>query len=84
MQAKILKISSVILTAILVLTALIMGIADILVPERQSYHFGQEPLKNVFIKTEAGQTVESPGMKYRHYAPKASLKIIRGKNEKTM
>lgn len=52
MQAKILKISSVILTAILVLTALIMGIADILVPERQSYHFGQEPLQNVFIKIE--------------------------------
>ena len=23
-------------------------------------------------------------MKYRHYAPKANLKIIRGKNEKTI
>lgn len=27
---------------------------------------------------------KAPGMKYRHYAPKASLKIIRGKNEKTI
>lgn len=27
---------------------------------------------------------KAPGMKYRHYAPKASLKIISGKNEKTI
>ena len=27
---------------------------------------------------------KAPGMKYRHYAPKAHLKIIRGKNEKTI
>lgn len=27
---------------------------------------------------------KAPGMKYRHYAPKANLKIIRGKNEKTI
>lgn len=27
---------------------------------------------------------KAPGMKYRHYAPNASLKIIRGKNEKTI
>lgn len=27
---------------------------------------------------------KAPGMKYRHYAPKAALKIIRGKNEKTI
>ena len=27
---------------------------------------------------------KAPGMKYRHYAPKAHLKIIKGKNEKTI
>ena len=27
---------------------------------------------------------KAPGMKYRHYAPKAYLKIIKGKNEKTI
>lgn len=27
---------------------------------------------------------KAPGMKYRHYAPNANLKIIRGKNEKTI
>lgn len=27
---------------------------------------------------------KAPGMKYRHYAPKAKLKIITGKNEKTV
>lgn len=27
---------------------------------------------------------KAPGMKYRHYAPKANLKIIRGKSEKTI
>ena len=27
---------------------------------------------------------KAPGMKYRHYAPKAKLKIISGKNEKTV
>ena len=27
---------------------------------------------------------KAPGMKYRHYAPKADLKIINGKNEKTI
>ncbi|ATD55936.1 L-threonylcarbamoyladenylate synthase [Clostridium chauvoei] len=27
---------------------------------------------------------KAPGMKYRHYAPKANLKIIKGKNEKTI
>ena len=57
MQVKILKISSVILTALLVLTAFIMGIADILVPERQSYHFGQKPIENVFIKIETDSSL---------------------------
>ena len=27
---------------------------------------------------------KAPGMKYRHYAPKAKLKIIRGNNEKSI
>ena len=52
MQAKILKITSVTLTVLMVMTAFIMGIADLLVPERLSYHFGEKPTENVFIKIE--------------------------------
>lgn len=35
-------------------------------------------------KPSADLKPKAPGMKYRHYAPKAHLKIIRGKNEKTI
>ena len=35
-------------------------------------------------KPTADLRPKAPGMKYRHYAPKAHLKIIRGKNEKTI
>lgn len=35
-------------------------------------------------KPSADLKPKAPGMKYRHYAPKANLKIIRGKNEKTI
>ena len=35
-------------------------------------------------KPRADLKPKAPGMKYRHYAPKAHLKIIRGKNEKTI
>lgn len=35
-------------------------------------------------KPSANLKPKAPGMKYRHYAPKANLKIIRGKNEKTI
>ena len=35
-------------------------------------------------KPTADLKPKAPGMKYRHYAPKAHLKIIRGKNEKTI
>ncbi|MFR3173879.1 MAG: L-threonylcarbamoyladenylate synthase, partial [Clostridium sp.] len=35
-------------------------------------------------KPSADLKPKAPGMKYRHYAPKAKLKIISGKNEKTV
>ena len=35
-------------------------------------------------KPSADLKPKAPGLKYRHYAPKANLKIIRGKNEKTI
>lgn len=40
--------------------------------------------KALKLKPSADLKPKAPGMKYRHYAPKASLKIIRGKNEKTI
>ena len=36
------------------------------------------------IASDSLQKPKAPGMKYRHYAPKAKLKIISGKNEKTV
>lgn len=35
----------------------------------------------VFEKVEKGTKVESPGMKYRHYAPKTKCKLIYSKEE---
>lgn len=35
----------------------------------------------VFEKIEKGQKVESPGMKYRHYAPETKCKLINYENE---
>lgn len=35
--------------------------------------------KAVFSKLEAGETAASPGMKYRHYAPRARLALVEGK-----
>lgn len=40
--------------------------------------------KALKVKPSDGLKPKAPGMKYRHYAPNAHLKIIRGKNEKTI
>ena len=37
--------------------------------------------KSVLAKLEEGQKAASPGMKYKHYAPKASVTILRGSSE---
>ena len=37
--------------------------------------------KNVFTKTEVGQIVESPGMKYRHYAPESKCTLVYCEND---
>lgn len=47
-------------------------------------HSGIEIDKALKQKPTENLKPKAPGMKYRHYAPKASLKIIRGKNEKTI
>ena len=39
--------------------------------------------KAVFEKIENDKKVNSPGMKYRHYAPKAELLVLTGDNQKT-
>ncbi|WP_300385528.1 L-threonylcarbamoyladenylate synthase [Clostridium sp.] len=50
----------------------------------------QEVCKDIEIdraimrKPEEGLKPKAPGMKYRHYAPKAKLKIIKGNQEKTI
>ena len=38
--------------------------------------------RGVLSEVESGAVVRSPGMKYRHYAPKASVKLIKGSAEK--
>lgn len=40
--------------------------------------------KALKVKPSDDLKPKAPGMKYRHYAPNAHLKIIRGKNEKTI
>ena len=40
--------------------------------------------KGLMSKPSDNIKPKAPGMKYRHYAPKADLKIINGKNEKTV
>lgn len=40
--------------------------------------------KALKVKPSDNLKPKAPGMKYRHYAPNAHLKIIRGKNEKTI
>lgn len=47
-------------------------------------HSGIDIDKGLMKKPTEDFKPKAPGMKYRHYAPKASLKIIRGKNEKTI
>lgn len=37
--------------------------------------------KNIFGKVSNGERVESPGMKYRHYAPKTKCKLIYSEEE---
>ena len=37
--------------------------------------------RNVFTKTEVGQIVESPGMKYRHYAPESKCMLVYCEND---
>ncbi|MBE6538464.1 MAG: SpoIVB peptidase [Ruminococcaceae bacterium] len=55
MQAKAIKITSVILLSVFIIFALIMGIADYIVPSRQSYYKGQ-PLRSISLIT-----IESDG-----------------------
>lgn len=40
--------------------------------------------KGILSKPEDNIKPKAPGMKYRHYAPKAPVKIISGENEKTI
>lgn len=47
-------------------------------------HSGIDLDKALWRKPTEDLKPKAPGMKYRHYAPKANLKIIRGKNEKTI
>lgn len=52
MQAKTIKITSVVLLSIFILFALVMGIADYIVPSRQSYYEGQPVRTFSFITLE--------------------------------
>ena len=39
--------------------------------------------EKVMNKVEAGEKVESPGMKYRHYAPKTECRLVLRKSRRT-
>ncbi len=42
---------------------------------------GQVEMDRAVIDPESGQAPKAPGMKYRHYAPKAELQIVEGASE---
>ncbi len=55
MQNKFLKCSSVLLLSLFILFSFVIGVADYLVPSRQSYFEGQPLMKNSFITIEGDQ-----------------------------